>query len=146
MVIGREKGNEMSDYVDGRLVARKHAKLIFDLATCDDLAKYNQILSGEVPDEVLMVEVARLYYVCDRAANDYFYEAEKGQGDFVRMGSLPFVVQEYNPVAPELQHYYEETCILMGHVDEELRETLKVSRMEIASACQLVYDEIIYSR
>ena len=134
----------MGDYTDECNKARKCARTVYKLANCD-LHEYNEMLANGVSDEVLGEETVRLCTFCHQAAMDYFGTADKSQGDFVRMGSLPFVVLEYNPVTPQLREHYDKTCILIEHVDGWQRELLKVMRLEVASACQLAYDEVIYS-
>ena len=126
------------------LATGEAAKLTLELANCD-LPTYNAILAGGVPDITLDKEVMRLCVFSNRAAEEYIHASGKNQGEFVRMGSLPFVVQEQNPATLKMQECYDRTCVLMGHASGWQREQLMAVRMEIACACQMVYDEVIYS-
>lgn len=132
----------MGDYYDE---SYGRAGGIFKTATCG-LTEYNKILAGEVSEEFLEDETNGLAVACSRAAEEYVLSADRRQGAFVRMGSLPFIVLEHNPVVPAMQDYYDRTCVLLGHVNEKQREILTLARVDVAGACQSVYDEIIYSR
>lgn len=140
--IGREEGAIM-DCPDC-LVTGETAKLTIKLANCD-LPTYNAILADGVPGVTLDKEVTRLCVFCNRATEEYINASGKNWGRFVRMGSLPFVVQEHNPATLKMQECYDRTCVLMGHASGWQREQLMAVRMKVACACQMVYDEVIYS-
>lgn len=140
------KGTESTEWNDEIIQeALDNFDLVVKLVQCSNLREFSEKLTNGVPDQVLEDVIRIISLNCMIAAETYDKLAKKGQGGFVRKGSLPFLVLEGNPALSLMQSCYDKTCVLMDYADEQRREILTHARVTVAAASQLVYDRVVWS-